>query len=75
MKSPRRTRFEKVASNRVQKVIDFLTLLGNCSNTNNYEYDEEDVRKMFSVIKDQLKTTEAQFGVGITKTGKNKFKF
>lgn len=42
-KSEKRLRFEKVASNRVQKVIDYLALIKNCANRNNYEYGEEDV--------------------------------
>ena len=39
----RRKRFTKVATNRVQKIIDYLNLLQNCSNRRNYEYDEDDV--------------------------------
>ena len=42
-KSEKRERFEKVAANRVQRVIDTLGLLKNCSNRNNYEYSEQDV--------------------------------
>jgi len=74
-KVTKRERFEKVASNRVQKIIDYISLLGNCSNRNNYEYSDDDVRKMFSVIKDQLKNSEALFGTAISKSEKNKFKF
>ena len=43
----KRQRFEKVAGKRVQKIIDFLTLLQNCSNRNNYEYTETDVEHKF----------------------------
>jgi hypothetical protein len=45
--NPRRKRFTKVATNRVQKIIDYLNLLQNCSNRRNYDYDEEDVNHMF----------------------------
>lgn len=41
----RKRRFEKVASNRVQKIIDFLGLLGNCANKNNYDYTEKMLSK------------------------------
>ena len=51
----RRKRFEKVASGRVQKVIDTLNLLQNCANTNNYEYDDNDVELMFGEINKALK--------------------
>ncbi len=74
MKS-KRDRFEDVASKRVQYIIDKLELLGNCANRNNYEFNEEDVKKMFSVIKDQLKKTELKFNEEIAKKTKNTFKF
>ena len=48
--SSKRKRFTKVATNRVQKIINYLDLLQNCSNRNNYEYDEEDVNHMFDEI-------------------------
>ena len=74
MKS-KRDRFEDVASKRVQYIIDKLELLANCANRNNYEFNEEDVKKMFSVIKDQLKKTELKFNEEISKKNKQSFKF
>lgn len=74
-KSLRRERFENVAARRTQKILDLLDILGNCSNKSNYEYTDEDVRKMFSSIKDKVKNTEAAFGNAINRSEKNKFKF
>lgn len=74
MKS-KRIRFEEIASKRVQYIIDKMELLGNCSNRNNYEFAEEDVKKMFSVIREQLKKTESKFNDELQKQNKNKFKF
>lgn len=71
----RRERFEKIAGNRVQFILDKIELLGNCSKTNNYEYSEDDVRKMFTAIKTALKRTEQRFEEGLKKQNKNKFKF
>ena len=68
-------RFEKVASKRVQDIISKLALLGNCSNRNNYDYDEEKVKKMFSAIREQLKSTELKFNQELNKKSKQKFKF
>lgn len=48
--STKRQRFTKVATARVQRIISTLALLQNCSNRNNYEYDEEDVSHMFEEI-------------------------
>jgi hypothetical protein len=71
----KRDRFEKVASKRVQFIIDKLDLLGNCSNRSNYEYSEDDVKKMFSTIKARTKQIEALFKEELAKQNKNKFKF
>ncbi len=74
-KSTRRERFEKVAAKRTQKILDLLDILGNCSNKSNYEYADEDVRKMFAAIKDKTKNIEAIFGNKISREEKNRFKF
>ena len=74
-KTLRRERFESVAARRTQKILELLDILGNCSNKSNYEYTDEDIRKMFSAIKDKTKSIEAIFGNSISKQEKNKFKF
>ena len=74
-KSEKRKRFEKVAGKRVQFIIDKLDLLGNCSNRSNYEYSEEDVRKMFSAIKTRTKQVETLFKEELKKQNKSKFRF
>ena len=68
-------RFIKVASKRVQYIIDKMDLLGNCSNRNNYDFDEKDVRKMFLAIKDSMKRVEMKFEDELQKKQKRKFKF
>lgn len=42
--------FKRLAESRTNKVIDMLQLIGNLSNTSNYEYSIEDVNKMFEAI-------------------------
>ena len=71
----KRERFEKVAGNRVQKIIDFLTLLQNCSNRNNYEYTEADVEHMFTEIQKILKETRSKFQSELNKASKTGFQF
>lgn len=71
----KRERFEKVAGNRVQKIIDFLTLLQNCSNRNNYEYTQEDVEHMFTEIQKTLKETRAKYQSELNKVSKTGFQF
>lgn len=75
MKSNKRIRFEKIASNRVQRIIDTLTSLSNCSNKNNYEYSKDDTDKMFKILKEKLKETELTFNTKLSKSESNTFKF
>lgn len=63
-------RFKRVAENRTNKIINQIRLLGNCANRSNYEYSEEDVKKIFSVIENELKETKAKYQ---TKTQLKKF--
>jgi hypothetical protein len=74
-KSEKRERFERVASNRVQKVIDFLALIGNCANRNNYEYTEADVDHMFSEMNKAMKAAREEFSKEMAKSTKTQFRF
>jgi len=74
MEINKRERFEKVASNRVQKVINFLELIANCANKNNYEYSEKDVELMFKEINRAVKEARVMFEKELNKT-KTGFKF
>lgn len=72
----RRKRFTKVASKRVQKIIDYLNLLQNCSNRRNYEYDEDDVNHMFEEISKALRETKSVYASELSKgNGKAGFTF
>ena len=57
----KRERFEKVAVARVNKIIKDLKLLGNCSNKNNYEYSEKDIKKIFSAVDNEVKKMKSKF--------------
>ena len=75
MKSERRRRFEKVAENRVDKILEGLRLLGNCSNKNNYEFAKEDVDYMFDEIKRALRDAQGRFDSEMNRNDQKKFKF
>ncbi len=74
-KTTRRERFEKVAARRTQNILDSLDSLSKCSNRNNYEYSEEDIKKMIRAIREKLTQTESAFDNEISKSKKNQFKF
>ncbi len=73
--SIKRKRFEKVARTRVQKVIDFVNLLQNCANRNNYQYTEEDVEHMFNEIAKALKEARAKYASELSRSNKTGFSF
>lgn len=75
MKSQKRNRFEKVAENRVNKVLEGLRLLGNCSNKNNYEFTRVDVELMFEEIRKALREAQSKFDSEINRNEQKKFKF
>jgi len=75
MKSQKRVRFEKIASKRVERILNTLASLSNCSNKNNYEYSMEDIEKMFKILKEKLKETELSFQTKLNKSKPNVFKF
>ena len=60
-KSEKRLRFEKVASKRVQKIIDTIDLLANCANKGNYEYDAKDVEQMFTEMTKHLRDCRNEY--------------
>ena len=63
----KKERFKRVASKRVDNLLSGIRSLSNCSNTNNYEYTDEDVQKMIKAIKYELKTMETLFKKNLNK--------
>lgn len=63
----KRERFVRVAENRTNKIIELIRLLGNCSNKSNYEYDENDVNRIYEAIKKELIDSKAKFKINCKK--------
>lgn len=59
--SAKRQRFIKVAEQRTNKILEMIKLLGNCANTANYEYTEDEVKKVFNAIEKELKNAKSKF--------------
>ncbi len=54
-------KFIRLATNRTQKVLDALRILGNCSNTQNYEYSIEEINRIFNSITSTTKEMKEKF--------------
>ena len=61
MDETRQERFKRLAIQRTNAVLDKLRLLGNLSNRVNYDYSDEEVRKIFRAIDSQLKIMKLKF--------------
>ena len=64
-------KFKELAEKRVNNALKNIQLIGNLSNTNNYDYSEENVLKIFKTLKDALYTAEMKFKIN---SRKDKFK-
>ncbi len=60
-KETKRERFVRLAEARTNKILDMLKLLGNCSSKSNYEYTDDDVKKIFAAIDRETKNARAKF--------------
>jgi hypothetical protein len=59
--SVKRDNFIRLAEARVTRAIDSMRVIGNLSNRSNYEYGDEDVRKIIMTLQAELTALKAQF--------------
>lgn len=57
----KRDKFVRLAEARTNKILDMIQLLGNCANTNAYEYTQQDVDQIFSAIEAEVREAKKKF--------------
>jgi len=57
----KRDRFVQKGTQRTNNVLKSLKVLGNCANKNIYEYNKDDIDKIFNTIKEVVSETKAKF--------------
>ena len=67
----KRSRYIKIVERRVNQILDNLDSLGKCSNRKNYDYSDEDVKKVFGEIERKIRKVKLLF----QETSKNKKRF
>jgi len=72
MQSKKKENFKRISSKRLEKLADDFRLLGNLSNTANYEYSKKDIDKMFEEIDSMYSELKRSFQEG---SSKKKFHF
>jgi len=53
--------FKRIAARRTERVLQSLRLLGQCSNRRSYEYNDEQIAKIFREIRSAVRHAEQSF--------------
>ena len=54
-------RFKRIAEKRVQRVLDSIKSLSQCSNKRMYAWNDEQLKKIWNAIDKELKSCKASF--------------
>lgn len=60
--SAKRKRFKSQAEQRANKVLEHIESIGGLADPHAYDYEEEDLRKIFDPLKRALALAEKRFG-------------
>jgi hypothetical protein len=56
-----RKKFVELAEKRVSRALRDIRLIGNLSNRSNYNYTEDDARRIYRALRDALDEMKARF--------------
>lgn len=70
----KRERFILLGEARVRKATQMLRLIGNLSNSSNYDYSQEDALKILSALESEMKLLRAKFHAALSRRGRDQFK-
>ena len=65
-------KFMQLATNRVNKALNQIRLIGNLANKSHYSYSEEDAKKIISALENEIRTVKSKFSSSEKKSN-NKF--
>ena len=69
----KRAKFLELATKRVNRTLKDLTLISNLANRRNYQYTEDEAKKIIKVLQSELDSVKLNFNAGI-QSSKSKFK-
>ena len=61
MKETKKERFKRLATHRTKEILKRINILGHCANRSAYEYSEDQIAAIFSVLEKKLKETRNKF--------------
>lgn len=68
----KRENFIRLAEGRVTRAIDSIRVIGNLANRSNYDYTEEDSKKIIDALQSEITALKVQFKPKVLK--RNGFK-
>lgn len=71
MDERKKENFKRIAENRTNKIVDMISKLHNLTNSSFYQYDDEQIEKMFNAIQNELDNQKKEFNSSKNK-GKRK---
>lgn len=57
----KKEKFKELAEKRMGKALHSIHLIGNLSNKNNYEYTDQEVKKILTSLEDAVKNVKKRF--------------
>lgn len=69
----KRAKFLELANKRVNRAIKDLALIANLANRKNYDYTEEEAKKVMRALQAEVDHVKHNFTIGI-QSSKNEFK-
>lgn len=63
MAETKRDKFVRLAEARVNAAVDKIRVISNLSNTSNYEYTAEDVRRIIKALRSAVDNLEENFKI------------
>lgn len=61
MSRDKRAKFVELAQNRVNKAISHIRLVGNLANRANYDFDEDDAKKIIRALQKEIDAVKSKF--------------
>lgn len=59
--------FRRLALNRTNNSIKAIRLLGNLSNKHNYSYTEEEFKRIFTSVEEEIKLAKSKYLIALNK--------
>lgn len=70
----RRAAFVRLAEGRAAQAVNAVRLIGNLSNTSDYEFTQLDVDTIFKAVRDEIAAAESRFRAASQKIGRRPVK-